>query len=64
MLNLMLHVSRGGMAMAYCERPDGACIYYEVRGAGFPLLLIAPGGVNSQISFWSRTTVNALTFAD
>ena len=50
--------------MAYCERPDGARIYYEVRGAGFPLLLIAPGGVNSQISFWSRTTVNALTFAD
>jgi pimeloyl-ACP methyl ester carboxylesterase len=64
MLNPTFHVSRGGTAMAYCARPDGARIYYEVRGTGFPLLLIAPGGVNSQISFWSRTTVDALTFAD
>jgi pimeloyl-ACP methyl ester carboxylesterase len=50
--------------MAYVERPDGARIYYEVRGTGFPLLLFAPGGVNSQVSFWPFSAINALDFAD
>jgi pimeloyl-ACP methyl ester carboxylesterase len=27
-------------------------LYYEEQGEGFPLLLIAPGGMNSTISFW------------
>lgn len=33
---------------------DGASIYYEERGSGFPLLLLAPGGLNSSIAFWER----------
>ena len=27
-------------------------LYYEERGAGFPVLLIAPGGMRSAASFW------------
>jgi pimeloyl-ACP methyl ester carboxylesterase len=27
-------------------------LYYEERGSGFPILLIAPGGMKSTISFW------------
>jgi pimeloyl-ACP methyl ester carboxylesterase len=33
---------------------DGISIYYEVHGEGFPLLLLAPGGVRSSIDVWSR----------
>ena len=29
-------------------------IEYEVHGSGYPLLLLAPGGMRSQTSFWSR----------
>jgi pimeloyl-ACP methyl ester carboxylesterase len=29
-------------------------ISYEVRGAGHPLLLLAPGGMRSAASFWSQ----------
>lgn len=44
---------------------DGATIYYEVSGSGFPLLLLAPGGLNSAIPFWHRMTLNPITaFAD
>lgn len=50
--------------MPHVERPDGAHIYYETRGSGFPLLLFAPGGINSQVSFWSRSIINPLEFAD
>ncbi|MBA4179156.1 MAG: hypothetical protein C0506_01070 [Anaerolinea sp.] len=50
--------------MPHVERPDGARIYYEVRGNGFPLLLFAPGGINSQVSFWSRSIINPFDFAD
>jgi len=50
--------------MPYIDRPDGARIYYEVRGQGFPLLLFAPGGINSQVSFWSSSAVNPFDFAD
>ncbi len=45
-------------------RPDGAQIYYEVHGRGFPLLLFAPGGINSQISFWARSAINPFDFTD
>jgi len=31
-----------------------ASIYYEVHGQGFPLLLIAPGGMRSSVEAWSR----------
>jgi pimeloyl-ACP methyl ester carboxylesterase len=50
--------------MPYVERPDGARIYYEVRGEGFPLLLFAPGAINSQVDFWQRSAVNPFDYAD
>ena len=33
-------------------RPDGAEVHFDVTGQGFPVLLLAPGGVSSQISAW------------
>ncbi|HLF71675.1 MAG TPA: alpha/beta hydrolase [Dehalococcoidia bacterium] len=39
--------------MPFYERGD-AKIYYEVRGEGFPLLLLAPGAMQSTIDFWKR----------
>ena len=39
------------------QRGD-ASIYYEEHGRGFPLLLLAPGGLNSTIDFWSRMPIN------
>jgi len=30
-------------------------IYYEEFGAGYPILLFAPGGMRSSIEFWSRS---------
>lgn len=50
--------------MPYVNRPDGTRIYYEVHGTGVPLLLFAPGGINSQISFWANSPVNPFDFAD
>ena len=50
--------------MPHVDRPDGARIYYEVRGQGFPLLLFAPGGVNSQVSFWPNSAINPFDFTD
>ncbi len=50
--------------MPSIERPDGTSIHYEVRGHGFPLLLFAPGGINSQVSFWARSAINPFEFAD
>lgn len=35
-------------------------IYYEVYGQGFPILLIAPGGMKSAISFWQNTPWNPI----
>jgi pimeloyl-ACP methyl ester carboxylesterase len=34
---------------------DGIEIYYEEYGNGYPLMLFAPGGVRSTISFWHST---------
>lgn len=39
---------------------DGASIYFEEHGSGFPLLLIAPGGMRSAISFWQNTPWNPI----
>lgn len=51
--------------MADVMRPDGTTIHYEVFGSGFPLLLLAPGGVNSQIEFWQHSAINPIeSFAD
>jgi pimeloyl-ACP methyl ester carboxylesterase len=40
-------------AMPTFERRD-VSIYYEETGAGFPVLLFAPGGMRSSIDFWHR----------
>ena len=50
--------------MPHVDRPDGARIFYETRGSGFPLLLFAPGGINSQVSFWQRSLIDPFEFAD
>ena len=42
------------------ERPDGAVIHYETFGEGYPLLCFAPGGVNSEIDFWSVSAINPI----
>ncbi|MEM8767887.1 MAG: alpha/beta hydrolase [Pseudomonadota bacterium] len=42
------------------QTADGATINYETRGSGFPVLLIAPGGMRSAISFWDNTPWNPL----
>ncbi len=50
--------------MPFLER-DGASIYYEEHGSGFPLLLLAPGGLNSSVPFWGRMPLNPVqAFAD
>jgi len=36
-------------------RNGDAEIYYEEYGAGYPLLVFAPGGLRSQIDFWRRS---------
>ena len=41
-------------------RRGEASIYYEEYGARFPLLLIAPGGMNSAIAFWARMPFNPI----
>lgn len=45
--------------MAIFERND-IKLYYEDHGAGFPILLIAPGGMRSNISFWQGTPWNPI----
>src|ERR1019366_4362670 len=51
--------------MPHVNRPDGAKIYWETAGAGFPLLLFAPGGINSQVSFWREVSaINPFDFSD
>lgn len=44
--------------MAQFTTDDGASIHYESHGDGFPVLLIAPGGMRSAISFWDNTPWN------
>jgi pimeloyl-ACP methyl ester carboxylesterase len=36
-------------------------LYYEEHGEGFPVLLIAPGGMRSAVGFWERTPWNPVT---
>lgn len=38
--------------MAFLQRPDGR-IHYETHGAGFPVLLFAPGGLRSRLEMWA-----------
>jgi pimeloyl-ACP methyl ester carboxylesterase len=46
--------------MAFFERGD-VSIYYEEHGSGFPLLLIAPGGMRSEVTIWERMPWNPIT---
>src|SRR5216683_2024297 len=39
---------------------DSTSIYFEEHGSGFPLLLIAPGAMNSIIEMWANATINPL----
>lgn len=43
--------------MPVLKRPD-AEIYYEVHGSGFPILLFAPGGLRSNVAYWSQSVAN------
>jgi pimeloyl-ACP methyl ester carboxylesterase len=43
----------GGAAMSFYEK-GAVRIHYEVAGSGFPLLLIAGGGLNSTMSVFTR----------
>lgn len=36
-------------------------LHYEVHGDGFPLLLIAPGGMRSAMSFWDKMPWNPVS---
>ena len=46
-------------------RPDGAEIHYEITGDGYPLLLLAPGGVSSEIASWRGSAFNPIeVFSD
>jgi len=45
--------------MPYFDRGD-TTIYYEEHGTGFPLLLLAPGGMNSTVDVWARVHINPL----
>jgi pimeloyl-ACP methyl ester carboxylesterase len=35
-------------------------LYYEEHGKGFPLLMIAPGGMRSSVSFWEKAPWNPI----
>ena len=39
---------------------NGADIHYDEYGEGFPVLLIAPGGMKSEVSFWNSTPWNPI----
>jgi pimeloyl-ACP methyl ester carboxylesterase len=43
--------------MPFFTRED-ATLYYEVQGSGYPVLLLAPGGMQSAIPLWSRAPWN------
>jgi pimeloyl-ACP methyl ester carboxylesterase len=46
--------------MPTIETPTGATIHYEVIGRGFPVLLLAPGGLNSAIGNWASYPYNPI----
>jgi pimeloyl-ACP methyl ester carboxylesterase len=39
---------------------ENCSIYYEIRGQGYPLILLPPGGMAATIEFWQRTAFNAV----
>ncbi|MDF1720788.1 MAG: alpha/beta hydrolase [Minwuia sp.] len=48
--------------MPVLER-EGARIHYETQGEGFPLLLLASGGMRSSIPYWGKAPWNPLARA-
>jgi pimeloyl-ACP methyl ester carboxylesterase len=50
---------QGGAAMSFYEK-GAVRIHYEEAGSGFPLLLIAGGGLNSTISGFARAPFNPI----
>lgn len=46
--------------MPFLER-EGASIHYEVHGEGFPVLLLASGGMRSSIPYWGKAPWDAIT---
>ncbi len=46
--------------MPRAELPTGASIFYEEHGSGYPLLLFAPGGMDSRIEMWSQWPFNPI----
>jgi pimeloyl-ACP methyl ester carboxylesterase len=63
------HASRAGIGghRAACESSHMPSfergevhIEYEVHGTGYPLLLLAPGGMRSSRAFWGRTPFNPI----
>jgi len=49
--DVQAELSLGGPTLETFDR-DGVTISYEVTGQGFPLLLFAPGGMNSVAQLW------------
>jgi pimeloyl-ACP methyl ester carboxylesterase len=43
---------------------DSTAIYFEEHGSGFPLLLIAPGAMNSTVEMWESATIDPLALYD
>jgi len=39
---------------------DDVSLFYEEQGSGFPVLLIAPGGMRSSVGFWQGTPWNPI----
>lgn len=46
--------------MPFFEQGD-VKLHYTEAGQGFPVLLIAPGGMRSNVGFWERTPWNPIT---
>ena len=46
--------------MPFFER-DTVKLYCETQGTGFPVSLIAPGGMRSAVSCWESTPWNAIS---
>jgi pimeloyl-ACP methyl ester carboxylesterase len=40
--------------MPRADLKTGASLYYEEYGSGYPILLFAPGGMDSRIDFWHQ----------
>ncbi len=58
--NVIRHIiGLGEGSMPVFERGD-VKIYYEVHGEGFPVLLLAPGGMRSSTPIWENVPYNPI----